>query len=151
EPLAAGDRLDDQVHEQLALVAALEAELAAEVTELAELAAADLQAAGAEALVLLARRGTELPAALLAERPTARETAAELLLALRAAEGVAEALEVLGAEHLAEDGQLRVLEEQVLEELLLVDRAGDRDGQVRDREDPGHLLFQSALEGGDLD
>ena len=112
EPFAAGDRIDDQVHQESALVAALDAELAAEVTKLAEVTAADLQTTALEPLVapLCVPQVAELSALDAAARlstellPTAELAATELA----ATERSAEALEVLGSEHLAKDGELFV-------------------------------------------
>src|SRR5207248_9791560 len=122
-PLAPGDGVVDQLQEQLALVAALQAELPAEVAELAEVTAghAGDAAADAEVGLPLAELGELLLEALAAhpaahqqrvveprgpERPPDPERPAELLQA--AAEEA----------RLPEDRQLRVLEGQVLEEHL---------------------------------
>ena len=100
-PLAPGDRLDDQVHQQPALVAALDAELAAEVAELAEVAAADLKPPPNPWLPSL-----RVPPGCRTVRPgAAARLSTELLPSRRTGrhrtgrpERSAEALEVLGSE-----------------------------------------------------
>src|SRR5207248_2526128 len=107
--LTLGDGLEDQPHEQLALVAALDAELAAEVTELTELAAADAGQPAAEPLVaqvadLAGAAAERLHAAeaLHAQRVVAE---AAVVVAERPAEVAAQVLQTAAEEaRLPEDG-----------------------------------------------
>jgi len=113
EPLAAGHGFHDQFHEQPALITTLETKLATEVTELTEVATANLEATGPETLVLVERVGTKLLGPLHGQITPKRRSGSELLALELIPERSTESLEILGTEYRSVNRECRVLEEQV--------------------------------------
>ena len=173
-PFLRGDHVLDQLDQDGAGVAALEAELAAEVAELALLAAAEPERAAAEAEVRLAVAAAEADAAI-DRRPRRRRRHAAAMppmppprrrrprpprwpraaRARRAPRGAveAESLPPPAAPKIAMPvrGQRRAEHLQVLLQALLVDAIRDRDDEVGHRVGPDRLLGDGPVVGRDLD